>query len=90
MGKVEAFSLEGFQILLYSNDHLPPHFHVKKTGEWEIRVEIRETTENMLAFSVKWPSDFDGPSSNTRKALRTSVVEHREELLEEWEEKVNY
>lgn len=90
MGQVDAFSLPGFDVVFYSNDHLPPHFHVREAGEWEIRVDIRETTENVLAYEIKWPNDFSGPKSSTRKELRNAVVEHRAALLEEWEEKVSY
>ncbi|MBA2663238.1 MAG: DUF4160 domain-containing protein [Bradymonadaceae bacterium] len=38
MGKVDSFAIPGLELLFYSSDHPPPHFHVRKPGEWEIRV----------------------------------------------------
>jgi len=46
MGKVEAFRLDGLELLFYSNDHRPPHIHVLKRGAWEIRVE------SVMCFSL--------------------------------------
>jgi hypothetical protein len=88
MGKVDAFSIEGLEILFYSNDHLPPHIHIKKTGEWEIKVYLRDTTEDRLAGDLKkWSTS--SPNRKTRKKIREQVVNHRSELLEEWEQKVD-
>jgi hypothetical protein len=33
MPKVESFELVGLVCWFWSNDHNPPHFHVKKEGE---------------------------------------------------------
>lgn len=86
MGRVEAFALPGLELWFNSSDHLPPHVHVKRRGEWEIRVRFLECTGSSLAFELKWGSK--GPAAATRETIRKAVVEHRAELLGEWEQKV--
>ncbi|NCR39243.1 MAG: DUF4160 domain-containing protein [Microcystis aeruginosa W13-11] len=54
MGKVESFNLDGLDLFFNSHDHLPPHFHVRKPGQWEIRVFfLLCNQENVLNFQVK-------------------------------------
>jgi len=84
MGRVEAFSVDGLVMWFWSEDHLPPHFHVKKTGEWEITVSILQTTEGALAFESKWGS---GPSGRLQVQLARNVVENRDALYREWSRK---
>jgi len=69
-----------------SSDHLPQHLHVKRRGEWEIRVFFLECTEGRLVFDTKWGRR--GPSGAERKAILAAVLEHRVALLDEWERKV--
>ena len=38
MPRLEAFSIPGLDLFFNSLDHLPPHFHARRRGEWEIRV----------------------------------------------------
>ncbi len=85
MGKVDAFQLDGLVLLFYSNDHLPPHFHVIKRGSWEIRVYLLATTQQELSFDLKWGA---GPSGRDQQRLRVAVDAHRAALLAEWEAKV--
>jgi len=42
VANVSAFEISGLKSWFWSNDHEPPHFHVKKTGEWEIKVSFLE------------------------------------------------
>jgi hypothetical protein len=49
VGKVEAIAISGLEMWFWSDDHPVPHFHVKKAGEWEIRVNILETQEHQLS-----------------------------------------
>ncbi len=90
MGKIDAFNINGLEIYFRSNDHPPPHFHVRRAGEWEIRVFIVSTSEAHLDYDVVWPKRLKGVTSKTRKELRKSVTQHKAALLEEWEEKVDY
>lgn len=86
MGKVEAFALEGLELWFNSSDHLPPHVHVKRRGEWEIRVFFLHCTDSQLEFNRKWGRK--DPAAPVQAAIRKAVVEHRAELLGEWEGKV--
>ncbi|MGA3212341.1 MAG: DUF4160 domain-containing protein [Terriglobales bacterium] len=87
MGKVEAFALAGIEVWFNSNDHIPPHFHAKRPGEWEIRVFFLECTAGNLAFQIKWGKK-KGPLSGERAAMLAAVLKHRAALLKEWEQKV--
>ena len=86
MGQVEAFTLQGLKLWFNSSDHLPPHVHVKRRGDWEIRVFFLECTENHLACEHNWGRR--SPSATERSAILEAVLEHRVALLEEWERKV--
>jgi len=46
-------------MFFHSDDHGPPHVHVRRPGEWEIRVNLLLTTEAHLEFTVKWPLDLE-------------------------------
>lgn len=83
MGKVDAFSIPGCDCFFWSGDHGPPHFHVKKPGEWEVRVYFHEATP---AIEIKW-SRRRFPATMARQIERL-VVEHRQALWCEWSEKV--
>jgi hypothetical protein len=86
VGQVEAFTLEGLKLWFNSSDHLPPHFHVKRRGDWEIRVFFLECAENNLDCEHKWGRK--SPSAADRAAILKAVLDHRVTLLEEWERKV--
>ena len=51
LGKVGGFNLDRLEAFFRSSDHRPPHLHIKKAGEWEIRVYIATTTKNNLDYS---------------------------------------
>ena len=86
MGRVDAVVLEGLDLWFNSSDHLPPHFHAKRRGEWEIRVNFLLCRDDELVFDVKWARK--DPSAKVLARIRKVVVQHRAELLREWEQKV--
>ena len=86
MGRVDAVVLEGLDLWFNSSDHLPPHFHAKRRGEWEIRVYFLLCTDDELVFDVKWVKK--DPSAKVLARIRRVVGGHRAELLREWEQKV--
>ncbi len=67
---------DGFRIVIWPNDHLPPHVHVFK-GDAEVKITLLEPS----VFTV------EGKISNKdlAKALNL-VIEHQVELLEKWKE----
>jgi hypothetical protein len=84
MPKVVCFEIPGLSCWFWSNDHDPPHFHAKKEGEWEIRIKFTEAEDEM--FESVWGDD---PGGKVLRKLRKAVRENRQELLAEWEAKVN-
>jgi hypothetical protein len=94
MVKVSSFEIEGLVLIFRSSDHLPPHFHVRKGNQWEIRVVIETSTfANGLDYSYKFPKNrsrkFRGLSTKEEAEILRCVILHKELLLLEWQEKVN-
>jgi hypothetical protein len=87
VGKVDAVVLEGLDLWFNSSDHLPPHLHARRRGEWEIRVYFLLCTDDELVFDCKWTKK--NPSAKVLARIRKAVVECRVELLSEWEQKVS-
>ena len=83
VGKVECFTLRGFEIWFNSDDHLPPHFHVATTS-WEIRVRFLRPADEMI--ELRWGRA--GPTGRESSRITKATEEHRAELLAEWEAKV--
>jgi len=82
MAIVRAFSIEGLKSWFWSADHDPPHFHAKRSGDWEVKVHFMEAPSAMI--EVKWANKQ--PSRNALKELTSLAEAHRAELLEQWEE----
>jgi hypothetical protein len=89
LGKIEEFSLKGLQAFFRSSDHHPPHFHVKKSGRWEIRVYILTSSKNGLDYSFKFPKNKSVTlTSKEEKAILGFVTSNREKLLLDWSTQV--
>lgn len=85
MGKLGCIEIAGLSLWFNSSDHLPPHFHANKPGEWEIRIYFLRCSEAGLDFDVKWGN---GPIGRHQRELLRMVLANRTTLLEEWEQKV--
>lgn len=80
MSRIAAFEIPGLKIWFYSNDHEPPHFHVKRRGEWEVKVHfLLEAGEMIEILNGK-------PASKVLKQIISLTEQHRLELLEQWQE----
>ncbi|MEM9275251.1 MAG: DUF4160 domain-containing protein [Cyanobacteria bacterium P01_F01_bin.143] len=89
MGKVGGFNLDGLEAFFRSSDHRPPHFHIKKAGEWEIRVYIVTTTKSNLDYSFKFPkNNSKSINSKEQKKIINFVINNRGSLLLDWETQV--
>jgi Domain of unknown function (DUF4160) len=67
---------DGFRIIIWSNDHHPPHVHVFKGGA-AVKIELVEPRV----------SKFEGKISNKDLAKALSlVIEYQVKLLERWKE----
>ena len=79
MARVTAFEIPGLTIWFWSNDHEPAHFHVKRRGEWEVKVYFLIDVNEMIEV-------INGkPTSKTIKQIITLTDEHRLELLVQWQ-----
>jgi hypothetical protein len=87
VGKVTSFSLAGLDLWFNSDDHLPPHFHAEKPGEWEVRVYFLRERADM--FEAKWTARAGKPSRGDLRALGTLAEANRAVVLVEWEHKVS-
>lgn len=65
---------DGYQVMIYLNDHTPAHVHVFK-AENEAKVQL-DPVEIM---------DNEGFNTRQLKAIRTLITEHQDELLGEWD-----
>jgi len=74
--------LTGLELWFNSRDHLPPHFHAEKVGQWEVRVMfMRQPVE----LELRWGSE---PTGKDQKRLRSAAEAQRLALLVEWENAV--
>jgi len=62
----------GIDIMMYYDDHNPPHFHAKY-GEYKVLVDINKARVIEGFF----------PSSQMKLVLAWAII-HKEELLEDW------
>lgn len=88
MPRLEAFSVAGLDLFFNSLDHLPPHFHARRPGEWEIRVYFLVSGAK-LAYDLKWSRKKSGVPASMAEALKAAVNANRAQLLREWEAKVS-
>ncbi len=86
MAKLECFVVPGIELWFFSQDHLPPRFHAKRKGKWEVRVFFLEGSPRQM-FQVVWIK-LKEVSRADLKLLEENVTAKRAELLEEWEKKV--
>jgi hypothetical protein len=82
--KVDAFTVAGLVLRFYSNDHMPPHFHAEKPGQWEVRVRFRRDPSEMIEFITK-----RRPRTSELRELKRLAELHRIALLVEWDAKVS-
>ncbi len=91
MAKVRAFDLPGYDAWFNSADHLPPHFHVEKPGEWQVKVMFWRDRAEM--FEIVWPKNPKRKGGKPRQAELVQIAEkveaYRAELLQQWELDVN-
>lgn len=87
MPRLGAFSIPGLDLFFNSLDHLPPHFHARRPGEWEIRVYFLVSGPK-LACDIKWSRKARGMPASTLQTLNALVNGNRAQLFREWDAKV--
>lgn len=44
----EIFRLNGFKVVIFSDDHNPPHVHIRK-GDFEVKIDISGERAELMA-----------------------------------------
>ena len=57
MPRVDALRIPGLELLFHSEDHHPPHLHVRRPWEWEVRINLLS-----LTYEVIWSGKKNAPS----------------------------
>ena len=70
------FRQDGFRVVIYTDDHEPPHVHVLK-GETEVKIDLGSAMILPTVILLR------GKRNDARKALQI-VTECQTELLEAW------
>jgi hypothetical protein len=87
VGRVTSFALAGLELWFNSADHLPPHFHAEKPGDWEVRVYFLRDRADMI--ETKWTARRGRSNQGELRELASLAQASRADLLDEWERKVN-
>lgn len=87
MGRVTSFALAGLELWFNSDDHMPPHFHAERPGEWEVRVYFLRDRADMS--ETRWTTRPGRPSQGDLRRLAGLAEANRAALVTEWEQKVN-
>ena len=85
--RVLCVSVNGIELWFNSNDHLPPHFHAERLGDWEVKVHFMRDRSEMV--EVVYTARPRHPSKRELRTLLEQSETHRVALLEEFEAKVN-
>jgi hypothetical protein len=85
MPKVDCFDIPGLVCWFWSNDHNPPHFHVQREGDWELKVQFLAGEGDM--FELQWGTS---PKAKVLRQIAGAVQANRAALLAEWQAKVNH
>jgi Domain of unknown function (DUF4160) len=84
MTEVKCIEMSGLKLWFPSEDHQPPHFHVERTDVWLMRVFFEEFAMAEMFEEDKRRSKRK-VRSKEKKLIMKQVIEHRIELLREWE-----
>ena len=70
------FRQDGFRVVIYTDDHEPPHVHVLK-GETEVKIDLGSETKPPTVIFLR------GKRSEAKGALAL-VIDRQINLLEAW------
>ncbi len=75
--------IAGFQVLIYTRDHFPPHVHIKQ-GDGVFVVYLNG--EKGREPGVLWVREAHGLNRQTQRRALQIVTENLTLLLEQWSE----
>jgi hypothetical protein len=70
------FRIGGYRIVVYSNDHRPPHVHV--VGEGHARLELGKTADDVRL------TEQDGVSPRDLRRIVREIIARHSECLAGW------
>lgn len=83
MATLKCIDIAGIRMWFPSNDHEPPHFHVKRPGAWEYRIFFLEDEPAM--FELKWTkTPKTVMSRRDRQQIAALVAANRGVIWQEW------
>lgn len=90
---VECIHNQRYVYLFHSNDHEPPHVHVRRRGEWDIRVKFLNCTVEFLDYNFAVPScrkvAKDPLARSIQLEILSDILPVKDKLFNEWCKKVN-
>lgn len=76
----EIFRIDGFKVVVFSDDHSPPHVHVRK-DDFEVKVDILGDRAELMIGEEKRKRAAD---KKLRKQALKIVNDNLETLMAEW------
>jgi len=83
MTNLKCFAIAGLKLWFWPDDHEPPHFHAKRNGEWEYKINFLE--DDAMMFEEYWTNKKAGMSRQDKEQIIGMVNAHRLAILQEWE-----
>ncbi len=80
MTAAEVFRLNGFKVVIFSDDHDPPHVHIRK-GDFEVKVDISGEQAALIAGEENSKRAFN---RKLRKQALKIANDNLEMLMNEW------
>jgi len=76
----EIFRISGFKIVIFSDDHDPPHVHVRK-GDFEVKIDISGDQAELVSGEE---SSRRAADRKLRKQALKIANDNLERLINEW------
>ena len=74
MGKI--YDYNGIEIVIYTNDHNPPHVHVTVGDKCELKVELRTKAIHLVSGKL--------PNTKVLKMIMEEIEDNRKEIGQTW------
>jgi hypothetical protein len=76
----EIFRLDGFKVVIFSDDHDPPHVHIRK-GDFEVKIDISGDRAVLMAGEENSKRAAD---QKLRKRAMKIADDNLALLMDEW------
>jgi hypothetical protein len=76
--------IDGMEVKFYSNDHMPPHFHVQRKGEWKITVRFLTSNSKLLDYTLDWKKTKEGPNRSDIERIINYIIINRDSIVAKW------